>query len=229
MKPIYIKRVVDFIHRYHPEYTGRQLNAILEDKPEQFVYLLNEAIERSGSTPKCAIKFIKELQKIIKSHKAETQPSTKENTTMEKPNKPAFIMRLVIVAKNVWGGVTKFFTTNAKKAAVTGTAIAMAVVAYFATNKTALLSLLAVIKGQSVINSLKSLWTKVQGLAVSTKNFLRQNVELLWIVVQLGATKSLEKASAAKNFVVTKAKQAWSWMVNLFTSETDDEHQCQAA
>ncbi len=229
MKPIHIKRVVDFIHRYHPEYTERQLNTILEDKPEQFVYLLNETIERSGSTPKCAIKFIKELQKIIKSHKAENQPSTKENTTMEKPNKPAFIIRLVTIAKNVWGGVTKFFTTNAKKVAVTGTAIAMAVVAYFATNKTALLSLLAVVKGQSVINSLKSLWTKVQGLAVSTKNFLRQNLELLWIAVQLGAAKSLEKASAAKDFVVTKAKQAWNWVVNQFTPETDDEHQYHAA
>lgn len=200
MKPIYIKRVVDFIQRYHPEYTWRQLNAILEEKPEQFVFLLNEAIERSGSTPKCAIKFIKELQKIIKSHKADTQPSTKENTTMEKPNKPAFIMRLVIVAKNVWGGVTKFFTTNAKKAAYTGSAIAIAVVTFLATNKTALLSLLAVIKGRSVINSLKSLWTKVQGLAASTKNF-----------------------------VVTKAKQAWIWVVNLFTRETGDEHQYNAA
>lgn len=216
MKPIYIKRVVDFIHRYHPEYAGRQLNAILEEKPEQFVFLLNEAIERSGSTPKCAIKFIKELQKIIKSHKADTQPSTKENTTMEKPNKPAFIMRLVIVAKNVWGGVTKFFTTNAKKAAYTGSAIAIAVVTFLAANNTAFLTLLAAVKGQSILNLLKGLLQRSIKLLASGKDFVLNSIELTWVFTRLAALSVMHKLIQLKNHAVAKVKQAWRWLVGLF-------------
>jgi hypothetical protein len=224
MKPIHIKRVIDFIHRYHPEHTRTELNVLLEAEPEQFVYLLNEAIERSGSTPKCAIKFIKEIQKIIQ----ETS-TNKENPTMENEIKPSFTMRLVAAAKNVWGKVTHFFSTNAKKTALTGSAIVIAVVAFFATNNTALLNLLATIKSRGVINSLKTQLGKVTSLIVAGKNLVMNNIGLAWMFVQLAAEVALNKVIALKNFLVARVKQGWEWVMSLFKPELEEEHQYKAA
>ncbi len=223
MKPIHIKRVIDFIHRYHPEHTGRELQALLEAEPVQFVYLLNEAIERAGSTPKCAIKFIKEIQKVIQ------KTTNQESKTMNKEIKPSFTMRLVAAAKNVWGKVSQFFTTNAKKAALTGSALAIAVVAFFATNNTALIALLATVKSQGIITSLKALWGKAAGLVSAGKHFVKENLELAWMFTQLAIQAVLEKAIALKNFLVARVKQGWKWVMSLFKPELEEEHQYQAA
>ena len=224
MKPIYIKRVIDFIHRYHPEHTRNELNTLLEAEPEQFVYLLNEAIERSGSTPKCAIKFIKEIQKIIQ----ETS-TNKENPTMENEIKLSFTMRLVAAAKNVWGKVTHFFSTNAKKTALTGSAVVIAVVAFFATNNTALLTLIATIKSQGIVNSLKVLLGKVTGVIIAGKNLVMESAGLAWMFAQLAVNAVLNKVIALKGFLVTRVKQGWKWAVSLFKPELEEEHQYQAA
>ncbi len=217
MKPIHIKRVIDFIHRYHPEHTGKELQALLEAEPEQFVYLLNEAIERAGSTPKCAIKFIKEIQKIVK----ETTIN-REKPIMKNEIKPSFTMRLVNAAKNTWGRVTQFFSTKAKKAVLTSSAVAIAIVAFFATNNTALLALLATVKSQGILTSLNAAWGK-------GKQFVIENIELAWMFAQLAMQSVFEKAIAIKDFLVVRLKRAWNWTINLFKSDLEDEHQYQAA
>lgn len=229
MKPIYIKRVIDFIHYYHPELTGRELRSILENEPEQFIYLLNEAIERAGSTPKCAIKFIKEIQKIIKETSNNTHPITKESPIMTNEIKPSFAMRLVAAAKNVWGKVSKFFSTNTKKVAVTGSAIIVALIAFFATNKTALVTLLITMKSQGVLRSLNRLWTKVVDLAATSKNFILDNLELAWMFTHLAAAMVLDKAKQLKAIIVARVKQAWQWLLGLFKPESTVTPQNQAA
>lgn len=218
MKPIYVKRVIDFIHRYHPEHTRVELKALLEAEPEQFIYLLNEAIERSGSTPKCATKFIKEVQKIIK-----------ENNDMNTEKKTGFVMRLVVTAKNVWSKVTSFFSSNVKKTALTGSVLAMVVVTFLMTKTTVLLSVLATLKTKGLVKSLKGLCGKALALAVKGKDLVLRHVEWVWLSAQLMTQVAFAKVISLKNYIVTWFKQAWQWVAGLFKEDVEQNHQYQAA
>ncbi len=218
MKPIYVKRVIDFIHHNHPEHTRAELKALLEAEPEQFIYLLNEAIERSGSTPKCATKFIKEVQKIIK-----------ENNDMNTEKKTGFVMRLVVTAKNVWSKVTSFCSSNVKKTALTGSVLAMIVVTFLMTKTTVLLSALAALKTKGLVALFKGLFGKALALAVKGKDLVLRNVEWVWVSVQLMGQIAFTKVISLKNYIVMWFKQAWQWVTGLFKNDAEDNHQHQAA
>ncbi len=138
MKPVHVKRVIQFIQQHHPVHNAEDLTVILQQNPERFVYLLNEAIEVSGSTPKCAKRFIREFQLIIE----------KENQTM---NKPKITMRLVVWVKSTWQKAVQFFSGKSQKAAVI--AAVGAVVAFVISRNPSAMAILS--KCGGMLNALK--------------------------------------------------------------------------
>ncbi len=138
MKPVHVKRVIQFIQQYHPVHNEQELKSILQQKPEQFIVLLNEAIEVSGSTPKCAKRFIREFQLIIE----------RENKTM---NKPKITMRLVVWVKSTWQKAVQFLSGKSQKAAVI--AAVGAGVAFFITGSPSAMATLS--KYGGMLNAVK--------------------------------------------------------------------------
>lgn len=138
MKPVHVKRVIQFIQQYHPVHNEQELKSVLQQKPELFIVLLNEAIDVSGSTPKCAKRFIREFQLIIE----------KENQTM---NKPKITMRLVVWVKSTWQKAVQFFSGKSQKAAVI--AAVGAAVAFFITRSPSAMAILS--KCGGMLNALK--------------------------------------------------------------------------
>ncbi len=176
MKPIHVKRVIQFIQQHHPIHNAEELKVILQQNPERFIYLLNEAIEVSGSTPKCAKRFIREFQSI-----------KKENPTM---NKPKITMRLVVWVKATWQKAVQFFSGKSQKVAIIS-AIG-AVVAFIVTRSPAAMAMLA--KCGGLLNMAKDLTLQNVYLAGS---FIQLFGNVIWTQVVAVKNFAVKKAVQA--------------------------------
>ncbi len=181
MKPIHVKRVIQFIQQYHPIHNAEDLKVILQQNPERFIYLLNEAIEVSGSTPKCATRFIREFQSI-----------KKENPTM---NKPKITMRLVVWVKATWQKAVQFFSGKPQK--VTIISAIGAVVAFIITRSPAAMSMLS--KCGGLLNVAKDLTLQNVYLAGS---FIQLFGNVVWNQVVAVKNFAVNKAAQAWRWTV---------------------------
>lgn len=181
MKPIHVKRVIQFIQQYHPVHNAEDLKLILQQNPERFIYLLNEAIEVSGSTPKCATRFIREFQSI----KRESPKMTK----------PKITMRLMIVIKSAWQKAVQFFSGKSQKVAIIS-AIG-AVVAFIVTRSPAAMAMLS--KCGSLLNVAKDLTLQNVYLAGS---FIQLFGNVVWNQVVAVKNFAVNKAAQAWRWTV---------------------------
>jgi hypothetical protein len=226
MKAQQLKRIVNFILQHNTNQTNASIRALLKTNPEQFLDLLNDAIDQADVVPASVVNFIKEVSKQTSPKQA--QP-TKENPTMTNQKKTSIIVRLVAVIKGAWAKAVQILTNNTGKIKVVASAVALVAIALLTNKGTAILTLLAAIKSKGLINSIMNTITKVLSLFSNVKEYALVNLWAARGYLQLGGVVLLIKIIALKNFIVAKAKQAWGWVLDLFSVTAENEPHLQAA
>lgn len=210
MKSAQLKKVVNFVHQHNPEYSGKQLRAILQSNPEQFIDLLNASLSKTQSVPTYIQTFIDQI--------------IKEEPIMNIEKNPSITMRLVSFVKSVWGKATEFFATKVSKVKLTSTAAILAAIAFFATNNTALLAMFAALKSQGAIKSIKAFGNRIVNVFKGMKDFAVGKAQAVFGYAQLSGLFIVEQAVSLKNFVVAKVKAAWNWIASLFSNEQEEDN-----
>lgn len=223
MKPIHIKRVIDFIHQHHLEKTGKQLRALLKTNPVQFVELLNQAIAKSPEIPPSVIKFMNEITQINQTEvKEEHSMNTQHNTSQNnQPESSTIMMRLVNRIKTTFSNVAQFFSKRASTAKVVSVALAAAIAAYFTSGSTLILASLATIKGKGVLGSVKQFGLSTLNILMQLKERVLDKVSLGFMLLKGLGNLALNKAISVKNYIIKKGKQAINWVKELFAVEYD--------
>ena len=235
MKAKQLKRIVDFISQHHADQSSQSIRALLKHAPEQFIDLLNEAVDKTETVPSSVLNFITEVSKQVQETKSPEQSSpTKENQTMENQKKASFIMRLVNTAKSAWVKAIQLLTSNTGKVKLAVSAAAVAVIAIMTSKGTAILSVLAALKSRGFVQYVMDVFTKGLfsgpiGLAKQVKSAVKDKSAALFNIAKAGGLVVISKLNDMKNFIVSKAKQAWSWLSELFTAENDVHTYQQAA
>lgn len=233
MKAKQLKRIISFINQYHPNHTSKSLSALLKSNPEQFISLLNKTVEQADSVPNSVVNFMTEVGKQVQQETLAESPKqeqpTKENPTMNNQKKTPIIMRLITVVKGAWAKAVQLLTSNKGKVKLVMSAIAVATVAIVTSKGTAILTLIAALKSRGLINSVTGLFTKALNLLKIIKGVVVGKLSVAMNIIQMGGLVALDKVIALKNFVVLKVKQAWSWVVELFTLDADNKAYLQAA
>lgn len=227
MKAKQLKRIIDFINLHHPRQTSSSIRALLKSNPEQFINLLNKTVEQSDTVPNSVVNFIKEVSKQVQQTKyPQQEPLTKENSTMKSQNKTSIIMRLTDIVKGAWTKAVQLLTNNTGKVKLVVSAIAVAVVAVITSKGTAILAVLAALKSKGLIQSVVTLFTRGLNRINKLKSGVISKLAVALDLVKMGGLVMLDKLNNLKEFIVQKAKQAWSWVVELFTTaDASNTHQ----
>jgi len=233
MKAKQLKRIVDFILLYHPSHTNKSVRALFKLHPEQFLELLSNAIEQTEVIPKSVVNFIRESSKQTNRTPPPTSPNQDEliieSPTMNNQKKPSFIMRIVALVKRAWAKATNALTNNASKGKVLVSAVVFTVIAIVTSKGTATLTLIAALKSRGILNSATSLFPKAVSLLKSSREAILSQISMVTAIIKIGGLVALDKAIALKNFILSKAKQAWYWVLELFATDTDNTFDRQAA
>lgn len=233
MKAKQLKRIINFIIQYHQNHTNKSIRALLKNNPEQFIDLLNDAVEQADSVPNSVVNFIMEVGKQTQQVKPTESPKqeqpTKENPTMKNLKKTPIIIRLVTIVKGAWAKAVQLLTRNKGKVKLAMSAVAVAAVAIVTSKGTAILAVLAALKSRGLINSTTSLFTEAFNLLKIVKEIVVAKLSVAMNIIQAGGLVALDKVIALKNFVVSKVKQAWNWVAELFITDADNKPYLQAA
>lgn len=233
MKAKQLKRIINFILQYHQNHTNKSIRALLKSNPEQFIDLLNETVEQAESVPNSVVNFMTEVGKQVLQVKPTESPKqkqpTKENPTMNNQKKTSIIMRLVTVVKGAWAKAVQLLTSNKGKVKLAMSAVTIAAVAIVTSKGTAILAVLAALKSRGLVDSIMNAVAKVGGLFSNTKVYALDKLSSALGYLHLGGAILLSKMIALKNFIVEQAKQAWSWVLDLFSVTTESESYPRAA
>ncbi len=223
MKPIHIKRVIDFIHQHHPEKTGKQLRALLQTDPLQVIELLNQAVAQANDIPPSVTKFMNEITQINQTKiKEENSMNTKHSTSQNKQAQSnSIMMKLVNRIKTTFSNVTQFFSKRASIVKVISVALAAAIAAYFTSGSTLILASLATIKGKGLLGSIKQFGSSFLNIVMQLKARVLDKVSLGFMLLKGLGNLALDKAISVKNYIIKKGKQAINWVKELFVVEYD--------
>jgi hypothetical protein len=227
-----LKCIVDFILQHTTNHTNRTIRALLKSNPEQFLDLLNDAIDQADVIPSSVVNFIKEVSKQTQQEPTESpnqEPLTKENPTMKNQNKTSKIMSLVAVIKGAWAKAVQLLTSNASKIKLVISAVSVVAVAVMTSKATAILTLIAVVKSKGLIQSIISLFNLTVNLLKNMKDTLGDKLTVVMHFIQSGGLIVLGKLISLKKFVVSKVKQIWNWVTELFIIDGDNDFQRRAA
>ncbi len=225
MKPIHIKRVIDFIHQHHPEKTGKQLRALLQNSPLQLIELLNQAVAQATDIPPSVTKFMNEITQVNQTEiKEEHSMNTQHSTTQHSQTQSnSIMMRLVNRIKATFSNVTQFFSKRASTVKVISLALAAAIAAYFTSGSTLILAALATIKGKGLFSAIKQFGLSLLNIVMQLKERVLDKVSVGFMLLKGVGLLALNKAISVKNYIIKKAKQAISWVKELFVVEHDYE------
>lgn len=233
MKAKQLKRIVDFILQYHPNHTNKTIRALLKSDPEQFINVLSDAIDQADVIPSSVMNFMKEVRKqtqqIEQPTSSEQDQLIKENPIMKNQKKTSIIMHLVVAVKSAWVKAIQLLTGNAGQVKLVVSASMIAVIAIVTSKGTAVLTLIAALKSKGLIQSIISLFNKGINLLKSIKDIIVGKLSVLTGIIQMGGLIMLDKVIASKNFIISKVKQAWIWIAELFSVDSINELQQQAA
>ncbi|MGI2002101.1 hypothetical protein [Shewanella frigidimarina] len=223
MKPIHIKRVIDFVHQHHPEKTGKHLRSLLQADPLQFIELLNQVIAQTKNIPSSVIKFMNEITQINQTeikeeHSMNTQQSTSQNNQAESST---IMMKLVTRIKKTFSNVAQFFSKKASTVKVISFALAAAIVAYFTSGSTLILAALATVKGEGFLGSMKQFGSNVLNIVMKLKERVLDKVSVGLMLLKGIGHLVMDKAISIKSYIVKKAKQVIRWFKGLLVIERD--------
>lgn len=233
MKAKQLKHIVDFILQYHPNHTNKTIRALLKSDPRLFINLLSDAIDQADVIPSSVVNFMKEVSKQTQKAAPPVSPEQdqliQESPTMKNQKKTSIIMHLIVAVKGAWAKAIQLLTSNAGKVKLAVSAAIVAAIAIVTSKGTAILTLIAALKSKGLIQSVMSLFTKGINLVKSIKDIIVGKLAGLIGIIKMGGLIVLDKMIALKNFIVSKAKQAWSWIAELFTVDSVNEPRQQAA
>ncbi len=86
--------------------------------------------------------------------------------------------------------------------------------------------MLAALKSRGLVQSVVTLFTRGLSRINKLKSGIASKLAVALSIVKMGGLVMLNKLNNLKDFIVLKAKQAWSWAVELFTiTDASNPHQ----
>lgn len=222
MRAKQLKHIVNFISQHQSEQTQSTIRSLLKNNPEQFIDLLMESIEKANVVPKSVTDFVNELNKIAmqesQTPSAKQHKSTKEKSTMSNQKKTSIIERLTNTLKSAWVKAIGLITISKVKLAISAAIVATA--AAITSKGTAILTVIALLKSNGLLNSAFVLFRNKFTIIKQAKNFVVSKFLSILNIIKIGKIFALNKLTALKDFAVLKVKHAWSWINELFAIET---------
>ncbi|PKG84384.1 hypothetical protein CXF85_08670 [Colwellia sp. 75C3] len=227
IKPAHLKRVIDFIHSIDDQYCGKELRYFFNNDLNKFIQLLHEAVRSAEVVPSVVIPFYRKVSKMhdVKPSvtiEEETMKSSNQSNQSNPEKKASFVFRIVTVVKSAYESMKAFLTRNMKKASVVAAVVIAVTIAKAVGLNIGFILALAALKGKAVMSYFSSLCANAVELIIKAKSFAIDNADGIFALIKATGHLLLSKVIEVKDLVVTKVKQAISWIKDAVTI---DEHE----
>lgn len=224
IKHAHLKRVIDFIHSIDDHYCGKELRYFFNNDLNKFIQLLHEAVKSAEVVPSVVIPFYRKVSKMhaVKPSVTIEEETMKSSNQSNPEKKESFVFRIVTVVKSAYESMKAFLTRNMKKASVVAAVVIAVTIAKAAGLNIGFILALAALKGKAVMSYFSSLCANAVELIIKAKSFAIDNADGIFALIKATGHLLLSKVIEVKDLVVTKVKQAISWIKDVVTI---DEHE----
>jgi len=224
IKPVHLKRVIDFIHNNDNQYCGKELRYFFNNDLNKFIQLLHEAVKSAEVVPSVVIPFYRKVSQMhdVKQTVNKEEINMKNRNQSNQQKETSFVFIVVNAVKSGFDSLKSFFKRNMKKAQFVGVAIIAAIIAKAVGINTGLIMAVAAVKGKGLMNFISGLGTNAVELFVKAKTFIVDNADGVFELVKASGLQLLSKVIQLKDLIVSKVKQLITWITGGITL---DEHE----